>query len=224
MLDVAGGGAGGGLGFQLLNYSSIAATVVDPRAPDSKRPLDALRFAGPHRTSPFNSKYHVNLPPRSSPRLPPFIKKTIEEAVSIYLEVDESDLRLPLHQTFDGASSEDVTMNETSSVKTEAEMEVIDKIQIGKIMRHCSVVCGLHPDGATEPLVDYAIEHGKAFAIVPCCVFWRSSPLLLEEGVRSYEDFLSHLMSKLPEGEIRRDELSFDGRNVVLWWPGSSSM
>jgi len=38
------------------------------------------------------------------------------------------------------------------------------------VRRSCLVV-GLHADGATEPIVDAALEHGKPFVVVPCCVF-----------------------------------------------------
>ena len=44
-----------------------------------------------------------------------------------------------------------------------------------------------------------------------------------ERYMRSYEQFLAYLAEKLPEGQIRRDTLPFDGRNVVLWWPGRES-
>ena len=99
-------------------------------------------------------------------------------------------------------------------------MELTDELAIAWTARGCSVVCVLHPDSATEPLVDFAIEMGKPFAVVPCCVFWRSKPGLLDGGVRSYEDFLRYLERKLPPGEVRRGTLGFDGRNTVLWWPG----
>jgi len=42
VLDVAGGGSGGGLAFQLLNYSGVPATVVDPRPPLSRKAVDSL--------------------------------------------------------------------------------------------------------------------------------------------------------------------------------------
>jgi hypothetical protein len=35
----------------------------------------------------------------------------------------------------------------------------------------CSMVVGMHPDEATEPIVDACLKSGKAFAVVPCCVF-----------------------------------------------------
>lgn len=33
----------------------------------------------------------------------------------------------------------------------------------------CDVVVGMHPDGATRIIVEYAHAHGVPFAIVPCC-------------------------------------------------------
>jgi hypothetical protein len=33
----------------------------------------------------------------------------------------------------------------------------------------CDVVVGMHPDGATRVIVEYAAKHGTGFAIVPCC-------------------------------------------------------
>ena len=29
----------------------------------------------------------------------------------------------------------------------------------------------MHPDQATDLIVDFAVANGKAFAVVPCCVF-----------------------------------------------------
>ena len=33
----------------------------------------------------------------------------------------------------------------------------------------CDVVVGMHPDGATRIIVEYAAKHARPFAIVPCC-------------------------------------------------------
>ena len=38
-------------------------------------------------------------------------------------------------------------------------------------------VIGLHPDEATEAIVDCALAHNKPFAVVPCCVFPRCASL-----------------------------------------------
>ena len=39
------------------------------------------------------------------------------------------------------------------------------------LFKDCSVVIGMHPDQATEAIVDFANLYDKPFAIVPCCVF-----------------------------------------------------
>ena len=78
VLDVAGGGAGGGgLAFQLLNYCNVPATVLDPRAPDHKKAIDRLVHAGPHRSSPFHARYDTDVTPKGQPaRLPRFVMRT----------------------------------------------------------------------------------------------------------------------------------------------------
>ena len=49
-----------------------------------------------------------------------------------------------------------------------------DQVQLlMKKMSSCSVVVGMHPDQATEAIVDFALCENKPFAIVPCCVFPR---------------------------------------------------
>ena len=84
-----------------------------------------------------------------------------------------------------------------------------------------SCVVGMHPDEATEDIVDLSLEHGKAFAIVPCCVFPEMNRhRRMPDGspVRSWEQFLQYLEAK-DEG-IRRQTLPFPGRNVVLYHMG----
>mmetsp|Transcript_7187 Transcript_7187/g.16406 ORF Transcript_7187/g.16406 Transcript_7187/m.16406 type:complete len:556 (+) Transcript_7187:3-1670(+) len=86
------------------------------------------------------------------------------------------------------------------------------------------VVVGLHPDEATEPLVDLALKTGKAFAVVPCCVFAADNPhRALPDGRKpsSYSLFLDYLQGKAPPGVIQRDRLGFHGKNVVLWSAGN---
>ena len=39
------------------------------------------------------------------------------------------------------------------------------------LFKDSSVVIGMHPDQATEAIVDFALEYNKPFAVVPCCVF-----------------------------------------------------
>jgi len=38
------------------------------------------------------------------------------------------------------------------------------------------LILGLHPDEATDDIVDMALKFGKSFAVVPCCVFSTKFP------------------------------------------------
>lgn len=51
-----------------------------------------------------------------------------------------------------------------------------DSPALAEAKARCDVVVGMHPDQATEPIVDFALAAGKPFAIVPCCVFPRENP------------------------------------------------
>jgi hypothetical protein len=44
------------------------------------------------------------------------------------------------------------------------------------LVSSASIIIGLHPDQATEPIVRAALKAGKPFAIIPCCVFGRDNP------------------------------------------------
>mmetsp|Transcript_49091 Transcript_49091/g.76560 ORF Transcript_49091/g.76560 Transcript_49091/m.76560 type:complete len:183 (-) Transcript_49091:22-570(-) len=91
------------------------------------------------------------------------------------------------------------------------------------VWSRCSVVVGMHPDEATEPLIDMCLKHNKAFAIVPCCVFAESNPQRINRDgslVRKYEEFCDFLQRK--DSRIQRDLLlDMPGRNIVLYFFGS---
>ena len=89
---------------------------------------------------------------------------------------------------------------------------------VSRALAECSVVIGLHPDGATDAIVDFALQHGKPFALLPCCVYRKHFPERRTpsgESVKTYEDLLDYLEAR--SDGIRRASLGFDGRNVVLY-------
>ena len=92
----------------------------------------------------------------------------------------------------------------------------------------CDVLVGMHPDQATEPIVDFCLRSGKPFAVVPCCVFPELFPGRVvvrddddagdeEEGreVREYGEFVRYLAQKHPDAKIAY--LPFQGRNRVVY-------
>jgi len=79
------------------------------------------------------------------------------------------------------------------------------------------VLVGLHPDEATEVIVDAAVKYRLPFAVVPCCVYSRLFPHRRYHGqpVRTHEQFCRYLQAKAPG--ICRKELDFGGQATVLY-------
>ena len=93
-----------------------------------------------------------------------------------------------------------------------------------RLFAECSIVVGMHPDEATEPIVRAALGGRKAFAVVPCCVFPSAHPeRRLSNGapVVAHEDFCQYL-EMIGEGRARRTTLAaaFEGRNDVVYSEG----
>ena len=86
------------------------------------------------------------------------------------------------------------------------------------LVKETPLVLGMHPDQATESIVDFALLHKKPFAIVPCCIFLRELGShrfdANQKLVTTYEQFVDYLQNKHPK--IKRDFLGFRGRNMIL--------
>ena len=87
----------------------------------------------------------------------------------------------------------------------------------------CSLVAGMHADGATEGIVDFGLKHDKPFAVVPCCVYSKEATETRRDattGFRmstmSYPAFIRYLVAKAPE-QIRTATLPFEGKNIVVY-------
>ena len=61
------------------------------------------------------------------------------------------------------------TTNSTNTTNTEIECysTAIDIIQ------NCSILIGMHPDQATEHMVEFCLRNKKPFAVFPCCVCYK---------------------------------------------------
>jgi hypothetical protein len=96
--------------------------------------------------------------------------------------------------------------------------------ELRNAVNNSSLILGLHADGATEAIVDAALQYVKPFVIVPCCVFPNlfTSRQIEENGkmvpVRSHEQFCRFLVLK--DKRFRMETLPFEGRNVAIWWDG----
>ena len=72
----------------------------------------------------------------------------------------------------------------------------------------CDLLVGMHPDGATRVLVEYAAKHGRPFAVVPCC----------SDNGMSYKPWMRHLAQLGGDLglEVVEEALPMDGRARVL--------
>jgi hypothetical protein len=71
------------------------------------------------------------------------------------------------------------------------------------------LVVGLHPDGATRVIIEYAARHGLPFAVVPCC----------SDNGMPYNPWMRHLAEVAREAGFSRVEearLPMEGRARVL--------
>lgn len=88
-----------------------------------------------------------------------------------------------------------------------------------KLLKSAVLVFGMHPDEATEPIVDVAMKWNKNFAVVPCCVFptlFKERRLKNGDPVVLYHDFLTYLKEKIGDG-VEMDHLKMEGKNKVLF-------
>ena len=93
------------------------------------------------------------------------------------------------------------------------------------LMEGCSAVVAMHPDEATEAAVDWSVENGRPFFVVPCCVFARLFPhrVFEETGkqVQTQDEFVEYLMRKHPDAQM--ETLQFDGANKCVYFAGSNA-
>ena len=85
-------------------------------------------------------------------------------------------------------------------------------------VQNSSLIIGMHPDEATNDIVDTALKYHINFAVVPCCVFHSKFPeRKLQNGnsVVEYNDLIQFLLEKDPSIQI--GFLNIHGRNKVLY-------
>lgn len=90
-----------------------------------------------------------------------------------------------------------------------------------QMVQECSLLVGLHPDQATEPILQLAKRFQKPFCILPCCVFPLQHPgrkVIRQDGshapVLNYDDLVLYISQA---GRARTAALAFAGRNIAVY-------
>jgi hypothetical protein len=105
--------------------------------------------------------------------------------------------------------------------QTPHAVESLASSDVEAVLRGCSAAIGLHPDGATDALVDFALFRGIPFAVVPCCTFskhFQHRRTAAGGPVRTPQEHLDFLQAK--DLGVRRATLDLAGRNTVLYHMG----
>mmetsp|Transcript_15044 Transcript_15044/g.30618 ORF Transcript_15044/g.30618 Transcript_15044/m.30618 type:complete len:377 (+) Transcript_15044:166-1296(+) len=99
--------------------------------------------------------------------------------------------------------------------------DLLDHSTAGVLIRQCKLLVGLHPDQATEAIIDLSQRRGNVpFALLPCCVMPSLFPTRRqrhEDPVRSYRTFCQYLIDKGEGCNYKAIHLPFDGRNKVIY-------
>lgn len=92
------------------------------------------------------------------------------------------------------------------------------------MIRDCSIIIGMHPDQATEAIIDTSNRLGVPFALLPCCVMPSLFPWRRQKSsgdpVRSYQAFCQYLLDKAPDKKqnpYHVDILPFHGRHKIIY-------
>ncbi len=92
------------------------------------------------------------------------------------------------------------------------------------------VIVGMHPDQATDVILDEASKSGALALVVPCCAlatrwtFWnmpnhQGRGIPIHRDTSAYKRWLSHLKVESSKRGLRLDQtqLAMNGRNIVLY-------
>lgn len=143
-------------------------------------------------------------------------KISAQDSKDIAKKLDERFKQLIMNFPMDGSKDFDIVK------ELEKNYDLLQAVE------NCTLMLGIHADGATESIVDIALHYRKPFMVVPCCVFPnlfkdRMVPSGIDEDtfipVRNHEQLCHYLARK--DSHFTIETLPFEGRNIAICWDGT---
>ncbi|KAG0262705.1 hypothetical protein BG011_009835 [Mortierella polycephala] len=183
VLDIAGGR--GDLSWELQTRQGIQSTVIEPRPGKGMRKwqrkwLEKFKV-GNQRVQPANDvagiQAQVQVQVQEATAESRISREDSSMADAIDTEEHEPDDERNLAGLVDFIPKDLIhPLQATDPARIQTMLDDAFLIQHEAMVRDASIMVGLHPDQATEPIVRAALKIGKPFAVIPCCVFGRENP------------------------------------------------
>lgn len=256
VLDIAGGR--GDLSWELQTRQGIQSTIVEPRSGKGMRKwqrkwLQQFKAATLTMSSEGQG---VEVTPAKETNDNSATDNTDMNAVSSE-KVDDPEEQEPDEEKDMEGLRDFIPTTLTYPLQTTEPMHIQALLDDQFLISHqdlvssSSILVGLHPDQATEPIVKAALKTGKPFAVIPCCVFGRDNPhrrlpklptqtntndehltVARREtmGEENNDDLLTRPVTSYDDfvlwlsslhPGIETAWLNFEGMNRVLFWRGS---
>jgi hypothetical protein len=153
ILDIAGGK--GELSARLSLCHSLHVRMIDPRPAN------------------ISDVYMNSVVPKLPKKWQLSIKKRLDCRPNFVDDmVNDRFVQLVTYFMIDAPSSSALGDNDDSDNREDEEgRRLFQDESVEDAVRNASLIIGLHADGATEAIVDAALQYNKPFVVVPCCVF-----------------------------------------------------
>lgn len=227
VLDIAGGK--GELSARLTICHCLFVQMVDPRPAN----LYDCFYKNVYRSLPKKWQEKISTSRCSDKDHPDKIQTTLDARFHQFVK------SFPCDGGIDVEEDEKNGCKIPSAVVVQLQQDA----ELVQAVKNCTLMIGMHADGATEAIVDIALYYRKPFVVVPCCVFpnlfqHRMVPRIrrekvnnnedndLEEDnqtisepeemtpVRTHEQFCRYLAMK--DSHFVMETLPFEGRNIGI--------
>lgn len=211
VLDIAGGA--GGLAFELSVRHRIPVTVVDTKQVKyTNSQLKHLEF----RQQSYNE---LN-------KIPEDKTTPLVESLKHRFQCNHTKLLQQLQTLLDTNTVLEYDPKGDSNSHHSADDQHQKKLCELLHKRKCSVLVGLHPDQALDPIIDVGFALQLSWVVAPCCVFpnlFQQRRLPNGQAVRNYEQLCEWILNKHPD--VKEIQLPFRGRNRIFYWhaPGKTA-